>query len=306
MLLRRIVNSLIIGVGILCMTANVFAQNLDEPTFDQTRDPLEKVNRVIFTFNDKMDEFVLRPVAKLYNKIVPHPLNRGIRNIFDNLSDLRTTGNDLLQANFYQATSDAWRLLINTTAGLGGTFDFASDIGLEPNYEDFGLTLARWGYTNSTYIVLPFFGPSTIRDTIGMPIDYYAFTIYPYLKNVALRNSIYGVNVVSQRAYALEYEQLLQQVAVDKYVFIRNAYLQKRASQIERNTELSDPYADPDEEDSDTIDTSADQDISNEEFLKETLGADYQPPKKDSGATPDKKQKAPNVAPIIKKGVKPN
>lgn len=218
------------------------SQAAHTPNQPKVDDPWESMNRVIFSFDDALDEYFLKPAAELYNKIMPKPLNRGVHNIYENVSNVQNIGNDLLQGNFYQATSDTWRLFINTTAGLGGTFDVASDIGLYQNDEDFGLTLARWGYTESRYVVLPFFGPSTIRDTIGMPIDYYAFSPYPRIENMRLRYSLYALDIVNQRAQLLKYQDLYEKFSLDKYTFVRDAYLQRRAGQIQRNNELSDPY----------------------------------------------------------------
>jgi len=207
-----------------------------------TNDPLEKVNRVMFHFNDFLDAVILKPVATLYIKIVPKPIVKGITNIYANIDTIPTVCNDVLQGNLYQATSDSWRFAINSSVGILGFFDVATDIGLEPNKEDFGLTLARWGFTNSTYLVLPFFGPSSFRDLIGLPVDYYAFSIYPYINPTRTRYAVYGVGVVSRRADLLHFQSVFDQAAVDKYVFLRDAYLQRRAYLMERNKELANPY----------------------------------------------------------------
>ncbi len=205
-------------------------------------DPYEKMNRSIFTFNDFLDNNFLVPVSTVYNKIMPKPLNKGIYNFFGNLNNFPTIANDLLQGNFYQATSDSWRFAVNSTAGAGGLFDVASNMGLDPNTEDFGLTLARWGYTDSSYIVLPFFGPSTVRDALGLPVDYYFFSPYNYVPNSRAVYTLYALNIVSKRANLLQYQGLYNQIALDRYVFIRSAYLQQRENAIERNQNLSDPY----------------------------------------------------------------
>jgi phospholipid-binding lipoprotein MlaA len=205
-------------------------------------DPYEPFNRVMFNINDRLDKYLLKPVATLYTKIMPKPLAKGISNVFSNIDIIPTVANDLLQTNFYQATSDAWRLTINTTVGLGGLFDVASKIGLERNTEDLGLTFARWGYQNSNYLVLPLIGPSTVRDAIAWPINYHLFTVYPYIKPMRTRYQVYAVGVVSKRADYLRYQDVVQQAALDKYVFMRNAYMQRRAYLIERNKQLSDPY----------------------------------------------------------------
>ncbi len=208
----------------------------------QVKDPYEKINRKIFNFNDTLDTYVLVPVSRFYNKIMPKPIARGVYNAFNNLNNFPTASNDLLQGNFYQATSDSWRFLVNTTAGFGGLFDVASNMGLETNTEDFGLTLARWGYTDSSYIVLPFFGPSTVRDTAGLPVDFEFFSFYNYVYDTRTRYTIYALNIVSKRSNLLQYQDLYNQIALDRYTFIRDAYLQQRNNAIDRNQHLSDPY----------------------------------------------------------------
>lgn len=205
------------------------------------KDPYEPFNRVMFKFNDCVDRFILKPVTFLYVKITPKPLAKGLTNVYNNIDTVPTVINDVLQGNFYQATSDAWRLGINSTVGIGGLFDVATRVGLEYNAEDFGLTLARWGYVNSHYLVLPFLGPATVRDGLGFPINYYGMTIYPYLPT-ALGYELYAGSVVVRRADYLRYEELLQQATLDKYVFMRDAYLQHRNYLIQRNNELADPY----------------------------------------------------------------
>ena len=211
------------------------------------KDPYEPFNRVVYHFNDFLDKLILKPVATLYTKIVPKPLAKGISNVFANIDTVPTVANDVLQANFYQATSDFWRLAINSSVGILGFFDVAKDIGLEPNKEDFGLTLARWGYTNSNYLVLPFFGPSTLRDGLGIPVDYYGFSIYPYITPIKDRYIIYGVGVVARRADLLRFQNVFDQASLDKYVFMRDAYMQRRNYLIQRNKELGDPYLEKNE-----------------------------------------------------------
>lgn len=207
-----------------------------------SQDPLERFNRAMFNFNELIDKVILKPIATLYVKIVPKPLVKGISNFFSNIDMVPTVFNDLLQANFYQATSDLWRLGVNSTIGILGFFDVASEIGLEPNLEDVGLTFARWGWKNSTYLVLPFWGPSSIRDTLGMPINYYYLSIYPDIYPANARYRLYALGIVSRRAELLRFQSVLQQAIVDKYVFIRDAYTQRRSYLIQRNTELGDPY----------------------------------------------------------------
>lgn len=212
----------------------------DEPEPAVEKDPYEGFNRAMFTFNEKLDKFILKPVARAYNAIMPRPLNEGVHNFFVNINSLPTIANDLLQANFYQATSDSWRLVINTTLGVGGFFDIADRMKLKPYSNDFGLTLAKWGYANSNYLVLPFFGPSTPRDgIIGLPVDYFAFSIYPYIQPTKTRYIVYGVGVVDKRAQLLKFQEVIDEASVDKYVFVRNAYMQRRAYQIDQNNHRS-------------------------------------------------------------------
>ena len=159
------------------------------------------------------------------------------KNIYNNLSTLPTIGNDILQTNFHQAVMDTSRFLINSTLGIFGLFDIATMVGIPNNAEDMGLTFARWGWGSSTFVVLPFFGPSTIRDALGRPIDYY-MTVYPYMNNVRYRNSLYAMGVVNTRANLLELQGVISQAALDPYVFERNAYLQRRNYLIQRNADL--------------------------------------------------------------------
>ncbi len=217
------------------------------------QDPYEKFNRVMYRFNDFLDTYALKPVATLYVKIVPKPLVKGITNVYANIDTIPTVVNDVLQGNIYQATNDAWRLAINSSVGIIGFFDVATQLGLEPNKEDFGLTLARWGYTNSNYLVLPFFGPSSLRDGIGIPVDYYVFSIYPHINPIRTRYEVYGLGIVSRRADLLRFQSVFDQAALDRYVFLRDAYMQRRAYLIQRNKELGNPYL----EKNNTLETSS-------------------------------------------------
>lgn len=199
-----------------------------------THDPLEHFNRSAFALNMKLDKYILKPLATLYNSIMPKPLNAGIRNFFNNLDTLPTIANDVLQFNFYQMANDAWRFTINSTIGVAGLFDVATQMDLPYYYTDFGITMAKWGWTNSTYLVLPVFGPNTFRDGIEIPVDYYAFSIYPRIHPRGTRYVLYGVGVINRRAQLLQYQSVFEEAAVDKYIFTRNAYLQRRAFQVEQ------------------------------------------------------------------------
>jgi len=227
-------------------------------------DPYEPFNRVMFRFNDTVDKVLLKPLATLYLAIVPKPAVTGIRNFFSNVDTLPTIPNDILQGNFYQGIRDTWRLLINTTVGLLGFFDPATHIGLGPNKEDFGLTLAQWGYHHSGYLVIPFLGPTTTRDLIGFPIDYYFFSIYPHINPTRTRYELYGLGVLSRRAELLSYENVMEQAAIDRYVFMRDAWMQRRAWLINRNKELGNPYIDKSDDAGNRDDTDTEEGPDNE------------------------------------------
>lgn len=209
-----------------------------QPISVLSHDPYERFNRAMFTFNDKIDTYLLKPIATAYNAIMPKPLNAGIHNFFNNIGELPTIANDILQLNPYQALNDSWRFLINSTIGIGGLFDVASRMGLKYYANDFGLTLAAWGWRESNYLVLPFFGPNTIRDVIEIPVDYYAFSLYPYIEPPSRGYQLYALGIIDRRAQLLQFQSVFEEAAIDKYVFTRNAYMQRRAYQIAENKRL--------------------------------------------------------------------
>lgn len=196
-------------------------------------DPYEKFNRSMFSFNEGLDKYILKPVSKFYNLIMPRPLNEGVHNFFVNLDTVPTIVNDVLQFNFHQMANDMWRFGVNSTIGIGGLFDIATRIKLNSYRTDFGLTMAKWGYANSSYVVLPFWGPRTVRDSVSIPIDYYFFSLWPYIEPDRLRYGLYALSVIDWRAQVLKHDDLMEAAAVDKYAFVRNAYLQYRRQAIE-------------------------------------------------------------------------
>ena len=195
---------------------------------NNSNDPLEKYNRVVYGFNTAIDKVIIRPIAKTYAFIVPGPIDQSIGNFFSNLSQITTVANDVLQAEAGHAVKDTGRFAINSTAGILGLFDIASKLGLEPHNEDFGLTLAKWGIKDSPYFVLPLLGPSTLRDAISLPIDYYAFSVWPYIKSSDTHYALYVLQAMHQRKVLLATDKLVDE-AFDPYIFVRSAYLQKRA-----------------------------------------------------------------------------
>lgn len=210
------------------------ASNSPLPTCSQ--DPYENLNRKVFAFNMAMDRTFFRPIAKVYDNILPPPIKHGVRNFFANLGSLPIIANELLQLHFAQAIADLARLVINSIVGIGGIFDVASSLGLERDTEDFGLTLGVWGSNETPYIVLPFFGPYTLRDAIGAPIDYLFFSIWPHINSKRLVYGLEAGNLVQRRADLLVGDRVIDQ-AFDPYVFVRDAYLQRRAYLVKESKE---------------------------------------------------------------------
>lgn len=192
-------------------------------------DPLEPLNRGVYHFNDKLDKVLIKPVARAYNKVTPEPMKNMVRNFFSNLDDVVVTINDLLQLKFAQAASDSARVVFNSTFGIFGLFNFADH--LEKHNEDFGQTLGYWGISSGPYIVVPFFGPSNLRDGVGLYADSLSSPMQE-VEHIPTRNQLYVAKVVSLRTDLMKQEELLDAAAVDRYAFIRDAYLQRRQSLV--------------------------------------------------------------------------
>jgi phospholipid-binding lipoprotein MlaA len=202
------------------------------PEQDNARDPLEGFNRAMYTFNDKFDRYLLKPVARGYRAITPKPVRRSISNFFSNLHDPGIMLNNLLQGKPKQAVSDLGRVFVNSTIGIAGLFDVASKMGMEKHNEDFGQTLGKWGVGEGPYLVLPFLGPSNVRDGAALPVDW---ETYPpnHMEEQSTRNKLLVVEVVDKRAQYLEAGDILEQAAgQDPYIFVREAYRQRRVNQI--------------------------------------------------------------------------
>lgn len=190
------------------------------------RDPWEGFNRVSYTITDAADRAVLKPTAKAYKAVAPQFVETGVSNFFSNLNQPTVIVNDLLQAKFRPALNDTGRFLFNTTFGIAGLWDPASRIGFDRNDEDFGQTLGKWGVPSGPYLWIPFLGPSTVRDGIAQPLDYWSDPVN-YIERDAIRFGLNGVDLIDSRARQLDLEQTLES-AYDRYAFIRNAYLQQR------------------------------------------------------------------------------
>ena len=213
------------------------------------RDPWESFNRSVFEFNEGLDKYLLKPVVSAYRFILPEIVRDGIYNFFSNYSDIYTALQNLLQGKPDLAFNDLMRVAVNTIFGLGGLMDVATPGGLPKHKEDWGQTFGVWGLPSGPYVVLPFFGPSTIRDTFGTAADLETDYLFKYIPDVGLRNSITGLRVINARNTFYEAGDLLDGAALDKYSFIRDAYLQRREYQINegRNDEepLMPPYENP-------------------------------------------------------------
>ena len=199
-------------------------------TANNPKDPYEGFNRAMFSVNEGID-VVAKPLAQGYDAAAPLPVKAGIGNFFGNIYDVWTAVNNLLQGKGGDAMSDLGRVLINTTVGIGGVFDVASEMGLEKHAEDFGQTLAVWGVPEGDYLYWPLIGPRTTRDTFGWMVDAAADPVWR-VDDVALRNSLVGVHFIDLRASLLPTDKVVEQAAFDKYNYIRDAYLQNRRSAV--------------------------------------------------------------------------
>jgi len=200
-------------------------------TFDE-RDPLENFNRGVYSFNQTMDEIVFNPISKLYKAITPNIIEKGVSNFFSNLGDLSVIANQILQLKFDKAASDASRVLINSTIGLLGFFDVSSEIGLPKHNEDFGQTLAQWGFKSGPYIVVPFFGPATLRDLSSLVIDKGALNPMFYIEDDMTKAGLLTLNYVDFKSRFSNKNDLIGAASLDEYEFIKNAYFEKRAYEI--------------------------------------------------------------------------
>jgi phospholipid-binding lipoprotein MlaA len=195
------------------------------------KDPLEPMNRQVTKFNDVLDDNVLKPVATGYRDYTPQPVQTGVSNFFRNLSDVSSTLNNGLQLKGQATAASLMRVVVNTVFGIYGIFDVATEIGLERHPEDFGQTLGYWGVPNGPYLVLPLFGPSTVRDTSVLPLE---FSVDPVNNHdvTSERNAAVFTRIVDKRAALLKTTDLLTGAAIDKYSFTRDSYLQFRRNQV--------------------------------------------------------------------------
>ena len=221
------------------------------------RDPWEPYNRSMTSFNDAVDDAVLKPVATVYRDVLPQPVRTGFGNFFGNLGDVWSFVNNVLQAKPEGSLHSFWRVVVNSTIGLGGVLDPATEMRLERHREDFGQTLGRWGVPPGPYFVIPLLGPSTVRDTAALPVDYYGHPL-GHMHDVAWRNSLAGVQLINARAAVLGATDLLDAAALDPYTFKRDAYLQRRLNDVyDGNPPVDEERYDLDEDDTPAADAPA-------------------------------------------------
>jgi phospholipid-binding lipoprotein MlaA len=195
------------------------------------QDPFEGYNRTVFSFNDGLDRIAIKPVATVYRDVLPQFVQTGVGNFFGNIGDVWTAVNNLLQGKVEDGLNDFMRVAVNSTLGFGGLLDIGSEAGLQKHREDFGQNLGRWGVTSGPYVVLPLLGSSTLRDTAATPLDYYG-DLWTYKDPVNVRNMGTAVRLIDLRASVLSASSLIEDAALDRYEFVRDAYLQRRQSRI--------------------------------------------------------------------------
>jgi phospholipid-binding lipoprotein MlaA len=238
-----------VGLGVALLALAVTSTGCATGPNANPKDPLEPMNRQVARFNDVLDDNVLKPVATGYRDYTPQPVQTGVSNFFRNLSDVWSTANNGLQLKGRDTAESLMRVVVNTTLGIYGLFDVATQIGLERHPEDFGQTLGYWGVPSGPYVVLPLLGPSTVRDTSVVPVETSVDFVRQY-DDVPVRNAAMATRIVDKRASLLKTTDLLTGAAIDKYSFTRDSYLQFRRNQVYDGNppdedELVDPSAEP-------------------------------------------------------------
>lgn len=233
-------------IGLLAVLGGCATQPVKTPI---AADPWESSNRAVFQFNDTVDKAIFKPVAQAYAFITPQPVRSCIRNIFLNIGDVWAGVNSSLQGRHLDAINTFGRVMLNTTLGLGGCLDLASTTGANRIPNDFGVTLGVWGLRSGPYIVLPLIGSSTVRDGTGLIADAYVNQVGwgHMISDISVRNSLYGLEVVQRREALLDVTDTIDRTALDRYSFIRDAYLKRRSVQV--NGPITEAESLPDYED---------------------------------------------------------
>jgi phospholipid-binding lipoprotein MlaA len=200
-------------------------------TSGNSKDPIEGFNRAMYGFNEGLDTVLIKPVAQGYDAVLPSQVKTGVTNFFANIADVFIAVNNLLQGKVPEAFSDAGRFAVNTTIGVLGVFDVATELGMEKHDEDFGQTFGRWGVGSGAYVVVPFFGPRTVRDTVGLVLDVKADPV-ANVDHIPTRNTLLALRIVSDRTNLLPADKVIEEAALDKYAYLRDAYLQRRRNLV--------------------------------------------------------------------------
>jgi phospholipid-binding lipoprotein MlaA len=204
----------------------------EQDTSAEVYDPLEKINRGVFWFNEQADRFVIKPVAKGYDWALPKPVKRGVSNVFDNLFTPVVAVSDLLQGNFQESAEDVGRFVVNSTVGVVGIFDVATGWGLEKRREDIGQAFGAWGIGSGPYLVLPILGPSSVRDGVGLVGNYFLLP-QNYIEDDGTRWGVTILGGIDTRYRLLDASTVLEQAALDRYAFVRSSYTQHRQNLVE-------------------------------------------------------------------------
>lgn len=220
---RTLRNSILIALSAAMLTGCATSGN--------PKDPIEGFNRAIFAFNEGLDAAIIKPVATGYDAVLPDPVQTGVTNFFGNIADFFIGINNLLQGKVGDGVGDFGRVAINSTIGLLGVLDVATELGIEKHNEDFGQTFGRWGVGNGAYVVLPVFGARTVRDTVGLVLDVKADPV-AQVDHIPTRNSLAVLRLINDRAGLLSADKVIEEAALDKYSYMRGAYLQRRRNLI--------------------------------------------------------------------------
>lgn len=227
MMQKNKTSTLVRWSAIAAVSAGALALGGCAATGSNPQDPYESFNRKVQSFNDGVDDAVLKPVATAYQTVTPQPVRTGVGNFFGNVGDLWSMVNHLLQGNGLQAYNHMVRFTTNTVLGIGGLLDIATEMGVDRQKQDFGRTLGSWGIKPGPYLVLPFLGPSTVRDTVALPADWNG-NVLTELRPISHRNALVGLKVVDDRARFLKAGDVVDTVALDRYTLLRDVYLQSR------------------------------------------------------------------------------
>ncbi|MDO9598111.1 MAG: VacJ family lipoprotein [Azoarcus sp.] len=222
---RGTVRALVLATALLTLSAGCAT------TASNPQDPLEGYNRAMFSFNDGVDRALIKPAAQAYEAVLPSPVRTGVGNVFGNIGDPWIGINNLLQGKVADALSDLMRFLVNSTFGFAGILDVASEMGLPKHDEDLGQTLGSWGVGEGVYVVLPFFGPRTVRDAVALPVDMMGDDVWG-ITHIPTRNTLTAVRLVHARSRVLGIDRTLEEGTLDKYSYVRDFYLEQRRYKV--------------------------------------------------------------------------